>query len=31
VPLSRLLFRCSNCGSDGTDFVVMSRDNPQAW
>ena len=24
-------FRCSNCGSDRTDFVVTSRDNPQPW
>jgi hypothetical protein len=24
VPLSRLKFRCSNCGSDRTDFVVTS-------
>ena len=31
VPLTRLRFRCSNCGSDRTDFVVTSRDNPQPW
>ena len=31
VPLTRLKFRCSNCGSDRTDFVVTSRDNPQPW
>ena len=29
VPLIHLKFRCSNCGSDRTDFVVTSRDNPQ--
>jgi hypothetical protein len=28
MALSRLRFRCSNCGSDRTDFVVTSRDNP---
>ena len=31
VPLMHLWFRCSNCGSDRTDFVVTSRDNPQPW
>jgi hypothetical protein len=31
VPLTRLKFRCSNCGSDRTDFVVTSRDDPQPW
>ena len=31
VPLTKLRFRCSNCGSDRTDFVVTSRDNPQPW
>jgi hypothetical protein len=31
VPLTRLKFRCSNCGSDRIDFVVTSRDNPQPW
>jgi hypothetical protein len=31
VPLMHLRFRCSNCGSDRTDFVVTSRDNPQPW
>ena len=31
VPLTQLRFRCSNCGSDRTDFVVTSRDNPQPW
>jgi hypothetical protein len=31
VPLTRLKFRCSNCGTDRTDFVVTSRDNPQPW
>ena len=31
VPLIHLRFRCSNCGSDRTDFVVTSRDNPQPW
>jgi hypothetical protein len=29
VPLTQLRFRCSNCGSDRTDFVVTSRDNPR--
>jgi hypothetical protein len=31
VPLIHLRFRCSICGSDRTDFVVTSRDNPQPW
>ena len=31
VPLIHLRFRCSNCGTDRTDFVVTSRDNPQPW
>jgi hypothetical protein len=31
VPLTELLFRCSRCGTDRTDFVVTSRDNPQLW
>jgi hypothetical protein len=31
VLLTELRFRCSNCGSDRTDFVVSSRDNPQPW
>ena len=31
VPLTELRFRCSNCGSDRTDSVVTSRDNPQPW
>jgi hypothetical protein len=31
VPLIHLRFRCSNCSSDRTDFVVTSRDNPQPW
>ena len=31
VPLIELLFRCSQCGTDRTDFVVTSRDNPQPW
>jgi hypothetical protein len=29
VPLTGLRFRCSLCGTDGTDFVQTSRDNPQ--
>jgi hypothetical protein len=28
VPLTKLRFRCSQCG---TDFVVTSRDSPQPW
>jgi hypothetical protein len=31
VPLTKLQFRCSQCGTDRTDFVVTSRDNPQPW
>jgi hypothetical protein len=31
VPLTKLRFRCSQCGTDRTDFVVTSRDNPQPW
>jgi hypothetical protein len=31
VPLIQLRFRCSQCGTDRTDFVVTSRDNPQPW
>jgi hypothetical protein len=31
VPLIELRFRCSRCGTDRTDFVVTSRDNPQPW
>jgi hypothetical protein len=31
VALTRLRFRCANCGSRLTDFVVTSRDNPQPW
>ena len=30
VPLTELQFRCSQCGTDRTDFVVTARDNPQA-
>jgi hypothetical protein len=30
-PLTELRFRCSQCGTDRTDFVVTSRDNPQPW
>jgi hypothetical protein len=29
VPLNRLRFRCANCRSRLTDFLVTSRDNPQ--
>jgi hypothetical protein len=29
--LTELRFRCSQCGTDRTDFVVTSRDNPQPW
>jgi hypothetical protein len=28
VPLTELRFRCSQCGTARTDFVVTSRDNP---
>ena len=31
VPLTKLRFRCPNCGTDRTDFVVTSRDKPQPW
>ena len=31
VPLTELRFRCSQCHTDRTDFVVTSRDNPQPW
>jgi hypothetical protein len=31
VPLTKLRFRCSNCGSRLTDFVVTSRGSPQPW
>jgi hypothetical protein len=31
VPLVELRFRCSQCGTDRTNFVVISRDNPQPW
>jgi hypothetical protein len=31
VPLTELRFRCLQCGTDRTDFVVTSRDNPQPW
>ena len=31
VPLTELRLRCSQCGTDRTDFVVTSRDNPQPW
>jgi len=31
VPLTELQFRCSQCGTDRTDSVVTSRDNPQPW
>jgi hypothetical protein len=30
-PLTELRLRCSQCGTDRTDFVVTSRDNPQPW
>jgi hypothetical protein len=30
-PLTELRFRCSQCATDRTDFVVTSRDNPQPW
>ena len=28
VPLTELRFRCSQCGTDRTDFVATSRDKP---
>jgi uncharacterized Zn finger protein len=31
MPLTELRFRCSQCGTVRTDFVVTSRDNPQPW
>jgi transposase-like protein len=31
VPLTELRFRCSQCGSDRTDFVVTSRDVVKPW
>jgi hypothetical protein len=31
VPLTELRFRCSQCGTDRTDFVVTTRDNPKPW
>ena len=31
VPLTKLRFRCSQCGTDRTDFAVTSRDNPRPW
>ena len=31
IPLTELRFRWSQCGTDRTDFVVTSRDNPQPW
>jgi hypothetical protein len=31
VPLSRLRFRCSQCGTHRTDFVVTSRDVVKPW
>ena len=31
VPLTELRFRCSQCRTDRTDFVVTSTDNPQPW
>jgi hypothetical protein len=31
MPLTKLRFRYSQCGTDRTDFVVTSRDNPQPW
>jgi hypothetical protein len=31
APLTELRFRCSQCGTDRTDFVVTLRDNPQPW
>jgi hypothetical protein len=31
VALNRLQFRCANCGSRLTSFLVTSRDNPQPW
>jgi hypothetical protein len=31
VPLVHLRFRCSQCHTDRTAFVVTSKDNPQPW
>jgi Zn finger protein HypA/HybF involved in hydrogenase expression len=31
MPLVALRFRCSNCRSRLTDFVVTSRDEPRPW
>jgi hypothetical protein len=28
---ARMSLRCSRCGTDRSDFVVTSRDNPQPW
>ena len=31
TPLRSLRFRCSDCRSCLTDFVVTGRDNPKPW
>ena len=31
MPLTELQFRCSQCGTERTDFVMTARDNPQPW
>jgi hypothetical protein len=31
VPLTHLRFRRGQCRTGNTNFVVMSRDNPQPW
>jgi hypothetical protein len=31
VPLVRLRFRCGQCQTGNTNFVVTSKDNPQPW
>jgi hypothetical protein len=31
MPLTHLRFRCANCRSRLTDFLVTSCDNPQPW
>jgi hypothetical protein len=31
MPLTELRFRRARCGTDRTDFVVTSRDNPLPW
>jgi hypothetical protein len=31
VPLTELRFRCSQCGTDNTNFVVTSRDVVKPW